>query len=148
MTDNSDVQQPTIQRNPGDWLLQDFVSLINRTQMRVPVTLQLSGLTVSGTMIDGAAYFRRLGDVIADGMQSGNLSTAAESMREYFANNAKIYDKTEDEADSPPTPANYVHLENARFWGTDGKTVNSQGALWRGRLSEVSGFFIGELNKA
>lgn len=147
MTDNSDVQQPAIDRGAGDWLLQDFVSLINRTQLRVPVTLQLSGLTVSGITIDGSAYFRRLGDVIAEGMQSGNVSNAAESMREYFARYTQIYDKTEDEADEPPKPANYIHLENTRFWGTDGQTISSHGTLWRGRLSEVSGFFIGELSK-
>ena len=115
--------------------------------MRVPVTLQLSGLTVSGVTIDGPDYFRRLGDLVAEGMQTGNLSNAADSMREYFARYTEIYAPAEGEAGEPPQPAHYIHLENARFWGTDGQTINSQGALWRGRLSEVSGFFIGELTK-
>ncbi|WP_150123797.1 MULTISPECIES: gas vesicle accessory protein GvpU [Achromobacter] len=132
----------------GDWVLQNFVGLINRTKLQVPVTLQLSGLTVSGTTIAGPEYFRKLGDLIAVGMQNGNVSSAAESMREYFSSHAKIYDGQTVGSEEPSVPATYIHLENAVFWGSDGRTINSQGALWRGRLSEVSGFYLGALVKS
>lgn len=133
----------------GDWVLQDFVGLINRFQLQVGITLQLNGLTVSGTTIDGPAYFRRLGDMVAEGMRrSSNISGAADTMREYFARHASIYDEQNTDSDQTTVPATYIHLENAMFWGSDGRTINSQGALWRGRLSEVSGFYLGALAKS
>lgn len=149
MTADNSTPTPSHDYQSGDWVLQDFVGLINKFQLRVGITLQLNGLTVSGTTIDGPAYFRQLGDMVAEGMRhSSNISGAADTMREYFACRANIYDDQDSESDQPLVPATYIHLENAVFWGSDGQTVNQQGALWRGRLSEVSGFYLGALAKS
>jgi hypothetical protein len=40
----------------------------------------------------------------------------------------------------------FVHLQNARFYSTDGKPVPTHaGVWWRGRISEISGIVIGIL---
>lgn len=149
MTADNNASPPPHDYQSGDWVLQDFVGLINRFQLQVGITLQLNGLTVSGTTIDGPAYFRKLGDMVAEGMQrSSNISSAADTMREYFACRANIYDDQNSETDQPLAPATYIHLQNAVFWGSDGGMINPQGALWRGRLSEVSGFYLGALTRS
>jgi hypothetical protein len=39
-----------------------------------------------------------------------------------------------------------VHLQNARFYSTDGTPVpGNEGVWWRGRISEISGIVIGIL---
>ncbi|QDJ35057.1 gas vesicle protein [Bordetella hinzii] len=43
-----------------------------------------------------------------------------------------------------PLP-NYIHLDGALFFTTDGEPISLQPTLWRGRLAEVDGFVLGKL---
>ncbi|OZI33277.1 gas vesicle protein [Bordetella genomosp. 1] len=48
--------------------------------------------------------------------------------------------------EQPATPLpNYIHLSDAQFFTTEGRPISQQPVLWRGRLSEVDGFVLGNL---
>jgi len=145
MSENTSEQSEPLNSIPGDWLLQDFVGLINSLNLTVGITLQVSGVTVTGLAISGPTYFRLLGDIVAAGAKSGNVSAAAESMRKYFARHAEMYAASDDENSAHPTPG-YIHVQDALILGSDCRPITKQGVLWRGRLSEVSGFSIGSFS--
>ena len=57
-----------------------------------------------------------------------------------------IYDTPPEE--SEPKNPQYIHLLRARTFGPGGIPIpNGPGVLWRGRLTDVSGFSLGELNQ-
>jgi hypothetical protein len=95
--------------------------------------LQVSGLLVSGYLVSGKAYFEAVGQQIVSGVaQNAEL---AEQMRKMFATFESAYPNDPGQKDRPVPQ--FVHLQNARFYSTDGTPVPSNaGVWWRGRISE------------
>ncbi len=125
-----------------DWFLQSLVNMANEGNIGIGITLQVSGLLVSGTLVGGRKYF----DGFAEDFASAFLNDpdTAESVRTSFSKYGGIYDKKEGEEIPPPQ---YIHLENARFFSTTGSpTPGNRGVWWRGRISEVGGFMLGSLS--
>lgn len=137
------VAPPVTFTRPGDsdWLLMDFVRYAN-SGLSLPITLMMGGSLVSGTLIGGAQWLERFSELTFDSLK-GVSREIAEVLRGNIASYAEIYMR-EPEEDAPP--ASFVHLYNAKIY-TGGKIVPTEGAgmLWRGRLSEVSGFNLGTL---
>jgi hypothetical protein len=127
----------------SDWFLQHLVDTVNRTDLELPITVQVAGLFVSGLLVSGKRYFEGFGDDVAAGL--GGDAESAELLRSAFAGFGKIYDDENSVAaiDSP----RFIHLRNARFFGTTNSppVPNNKGVLWRGRLSQVGGFILGIL---
>jgi hypothetical protein len=110
------------------------------------ITLQVSGILVSGTLVNGKQYFEEFSILFADGFKSDQDLELAASFKTLIGSNKEIYtSKRASESDLPPP--GYIHLKNARFF-TPGQNAipNPPGALWRGRISEVGGFFLGSLS--
>lgn len=125
---------------PHDWFLQSLVGIAN-DGIEFGVTLQVSGLLVSGVLTGGKAYFEGFAEDFASGL---NDSKDAESVRSSFAQHGEIYEKSDD----APPPPQYIHLKNARFFNTAGKPIpGNKGVWWRGRISEVAGFTLGSLDQ-
>ena len=131
-----------------DWFLQTFVATVNDHEGFIGVTLQTGGFLVSGRLISGAVYFEEFAEEYA-GHGDGEADKAvfrryAKEFREGLARDAA----------SPPeaglTPPQFVHLRDARFYQSSGQPVvgGETGVLWRGRITEVQGFFLGELGQA
>lgn len=127
-----------------DWLLQQLVLLAD-TGLEMPITLQVSGLLVSGLLVDNQKYFDGFGSDLASGFQEAQI---AEGLKELISKYGDAVKKNiEDGASEPPRPK-YIHLRNAKFFNTSGNPIPAnRGVWWRGRLCEVSGFIIGSLNK-
>lgn len=105
-----------------------------------PIVLHVSGLLVSGTMISGNKYFNLLADVISqDEPKSGNPENVSDVFREMAST---YYPKNEDPA-TKIIPV-YIHLQDAAIW-TPGVKDPIKAALWRGRLSQVSAWSLGNL---
>ncbi|WP_410001495.1 gas vesicle accessory protein GvpU [Rhizobium leguminosarum] len=122
-----------------DWLLQDLVSLANRTGMTIGITLHIGGSIISGLLIGGGQYFRQFAETFAAGFPEGDF---ASGMRSAYERHAKLYEDTDD--DSLPS---YIHLADARVFEPSGRSIPSEsGTLWRGRISSVAGFHIGSLS--
>ncbi|MGP9499720.1 gas vesicle accessory protein GvpU [Halomonas sp. 86] len=142
MTDETTNAEPAPFAVPHDWFLQSLVNMAN-DGIEVGVTLQVSGLLVSGILASGKAYFEGFAEDFSSGL---NDPEAAESVRDSFAKYGEIYKK---EGDDAPPPPQYIHLKNARFFNTSGHPIpGNKGVWWRGRISEVAGFTLGSLGQA
>ena len=134
-----EVQVPSAQH---DWFIQSLVNVANVAPLSFGVTLQVSGLLVSGYLVSGKAYFEAVGGQIIGGLaQDAGL---VEQMRKMFTTFESAYPSVPGSGERPVPQ--FIHLQNARFYGTDGTPVPSnEGMWWRGRISEISGIVIGIL---
>jgi hypothetical protein len=134
-----DVSVPSAQH---DWFIQSLVNVANVAPLSFGVTLQVSGLLVSGYLVSGKAYFEAVGQQIISGVAQN--AALADQMRKMFATFESAYPNDPNQIERPVPQ--FVHLQNARFYSTDGTPVPSnEGVWWRGRISEISGIVIGIL---
>jgi hypothetical protein len=133
---------PIIPSAQHDWFIQSLVDVANVAPLSFGVTLQVSGLLVSGYLVSGKAYFEAVGEQIIRGVAQN--AALAEQMRKMFSTFESAYPNDPGQKDRPVPQ--FVHLQNARFYSTDATPVPSnEGVWWRGRISEISGIVIGIL---
>jgi hypothetical protein len=139
MNEDTSCATPSAQH---DWFIQSLVNVANVAPLSFGVTLQVSGLLVSGYLVSGKAYFAAIGQQVVSAF--GPNADLAEQMRKMFATFESAYPNDPTQKDRPVPQ--FVHLQNARFYSTDGKPVPTHaGVWWRGRISEISGIVIGIL---
>lgn len=128
----------------ADWFLQNLVSMINNGTFGISISLHVAGFVVSGTLISGKQYFTELGAYVGNALSYSPEMAAV--FQEYFAQPATlIYDQ--NEAQRPLGPPTFIHLKDARFFRSGSQTpFPEQGVLWRGKLVDVAGFFIGSMS--
>lgn len=120
-----------------DWLVAEFVNMANRLDLGIDITLQVGGIMVSGMLIGGKTYFTEL----AKSLENANGEPVVnKTLSDFILGHANIYEMNPD--DPVDTPG-YIHLSNARFFTPGGAPKSSEGVLWRGRIAEISGFFLG-----
>lgn len=143
MNDTTTAGQLPVPSAQHDWFIQSLVNVANVAPLSFGVTLQVSGLLVSGYLVSGKAYFEAVGNQIVGGISQN--AALADQLRKMFTTFESAY-PTEPGQFERPVPQ-FIHLQNARFYSTDGTPVPSNaGVWWRGRISEISGIVIGILN--
>lgn len=157
MTDaNNGAPEPTDEeieesyRLPADGHLQFLVQLVNNADIEFGLTVTVGGLIVSGRLASLSNYFKDFSDAFADGLDfeepSGDDSEARESIREMMALPARVAKKSSKSRELAPR---HLHLRNPSFRsGQAVITPNSPmgSSWWRGRLSEIDGYFLGEID--
>ncbi len=138
----ADNVTPDVPSAQHDWFIQQLVNVATVAPLTFGVTLQVSGLLVSGYLVSGKAYFEAVGKQIVKGVAQN--AAVADQMRQMFATFASAYPNEPGQAERPVPQ--FIHLQNARFYSTDGTPVpGNEGVWWRGRISEISGIVIGIL---
>ena len=109
------------------------------------ITVTVGGVLVSGTLIDGATYFKEAAKGFASA--TGNVPSVNEFLSQFAEAHSAMYEESEEEKLDlfAAKPASYIHLKDARFFTPGGFMPNNQGLLWRGRLAAVEGFAFGNL---
>jgi len=127
-----------------DWFLQSLVNMANDSDLGFGITLQVSGMLVSGNLVSVKQYFEGFAADFASPFATN--PEVAESIKESFSSYGNLYSKdAEAEGDLPPPQ--YIHLKNARFFNTAGNPIpGNRGVWWRGRICEVGGFSLGSLS--
>ncbi|CUJ90071.1 gas vesicle accessory protein GvpU [Achromobacter xylosoxidans] len=127
---------------PADVFLQFLVNLVNNGgQLKsIGVTLQMSGMLVSGSIVSGAEYFDRFAETFSDSLSDMDTQ-ARQSVRTSLAELGDVFRLPQP---AEPLP-NYIHLVDALFFTADGTPIAGQPTLWRGRSSAVDGFILGRL---
>jgi len=134
---------PSVPSAQHDWFIQSLVNVANVAPLSFGVTLQVSGLLVSGYLVSGRTYFEAIGQQIVSGLSQN--AALADQMRKMFATFESAYPNDPGQSERPVPQ--FVHLQNARFYSTDGTPVPAnEGVWWRGRISQISGIVIGILN--
>lgn len=143
----SNIQDNNIVHNK-DWFLESLVTTVNTSNIEIGITLQMDGFLVSGYIVNGRKYFEGFStEFIAETSVAFENQEALDNIQQAFNKYASVYDVSEDE--DMNNGANFIHLESARFFNTNGAPIpNNRGMWWRGRISEVNGFILGTLNAA
>lgn len=125
-----------------DWFLTEMVDIGNSANVAsFELTLQVSGLLISGTLISGAMYFNELKGVLSAGQEDPGW------IADWL--DARAKDVLIDPENVKQVTPNYIHLRDARFFSPNGGPLpNNHGVLWRGRLRSIDGFWFGVLVKA
>jgi hypothetical protein len=130
-----------------DWFLRSTVETIIAHGVEIGVTLAVGGAIVSGVLISGKKYFEELGDALnAASETEGDIqSVLGDSWRQFTT----IYDKPEGAPDDWQAPsAAYLHLRGARYYAPGQRPIPAEGALWRGKLSAVDAFSVGQFRES
>lgn len=129
-----------------DWFLQSIIETVISQGVEIGVIVNTGGAIISGMLISGEKYFDELGNVMtaaseADGDIQAVLGQAWKGYK-------SIYQRPTDAEDEWQQPqAHFIHLKNARYYAPgQSPTPSSQGLLWRGKLSSVDGFTIGNFS--
>lgn len=150
----------------SDWLLVMFLDLAERDVVSIDVTLLVGGTVVSGTPISIKEYFTGLGEQLGEGFDRAagagkgdvwreQLSRQGERAHaEYLArletrakgaaeaiesgDSVKIEEARATEQDQG---REYVLLRDATVFGPSSEEIRVP--LWRGRLVDVAGWFLG-----
>lgn len=141
-------QMTTIQNKPGggkpmgkegtkDSLLELFVAAANKHDFSLDITLNINGAVISGTTVSAKEYFEMLGESFEDG------NDVAQALSEQLQ---KAGESLEDGSNSN---VNFIHLKNTKVYCGDSKPTPSRGKiLWRGKLNDIDGFFVGKISES
>jgi hypothetical protein len=131
----------------SDWFLQHLVSISNDAGLQIGLTVQVGGLLVSGQLVSGEQYFEGIAADFEHGLAA--YPQLAQAMKKSFASFGVIYKSESQPEGSQSVEArapNYIHLTDARFFSTAGDPIpQNKGVWWRGRISAIGGFTIGQL---
>ena len=122
-----------------DWLLQWLGGFINQTNVHIGITLTVGGNMITGTLIPHSAYFERL----AKDMSAPFAASGGDAQKTLHDRIIRFNDPVDPGTE---LPIQYIHLDNARVHTGGNQILPSKGTLWRGKLSAVEGFILGELN--
>ena len=117
-----------------DNILEFLVQAANKHDFNLDITLNVKGAVITGTMVSAKDYFRTLSGTFEEGndiaqMLSEQLGLAGEAA-----------------GNSDETGANFLHMKDTKVYCGDSKPTPSKGnILWRGKLSEIDGFFLGRI---
>lgn len=136
---------PVLDPNSVDNVLQVFSYLANQSGLGIPITLNVSGLLVSGLIISRDEYMKGIANTIRKG-----VSMWPEDDKNFVED--QLLKSMEEPLDEEKMPklvddVRYIHLKGARVFSVGGKPIPSSGDgfLWRGRINSVDGFSIGQL---
>ena len=126
-----------------DWFLQNLVNLVNARDVKLGITLNVGGFLVSGILISGQKFFSGFGADLGSSFDDPEIRSGVEQA---YAHLGDIYTPARA-GTGVTTPPNYLHLMEAKFFHIAGAPIpGNKGVWWRGRISEVSGFFLGMLD--
>lgn len=129
-----------INSTPDPFLAALAAYAIKNESFELGLTLHVSGVVVSGVMISPAAFFDHLADWVAERGAGEFGESLARPMAQMFRDGAA--DQQAD--DDAPIPVNFIHLRHGQVFAP-GLAEPLPPAPWRGRLSHVSGWSIGNL---
>lgn len=135
------IQKVEIIKGEKDWFLETLVNIVNNNDLSIGLTIVTHGFLVSGDIIGGKIYFEDFGkemqSIVSETSEGVSISEHFKKMGD------EIY--SEEKMDKNPS---FIHFKNAKFFHTSGEPVpNNRGVLWRGKISEVSGYSLGKLSK-
>jgi hypothetical protein len=117
-----------------DSILEFFVQASNKHDFSLDITLNVNGAVITGTLVSAKEYFDSLSETFEDG------SEVAQKLSEELAKAGESVEGNQC------AEAHFIHLKNTKVYCGDSKPTPSKGKImWRGKISEVDGFFLGKI---
>lgn len=118
----------------NDWVLQRFVTLANIGDLKVPVSLQVKGTYIYGTLVSGMAYSE---DLELNLVRDENSEEWNEYWRKFVSQIKELY---EYDNYKKTKSSQFIHLKNAKIcMGNHTYATN----MLRCKLYEVDGWCLG-----
>jgi hypothetical protein len=134
-----------------DRFLMTLVELVNDAgELEIGMTLHVSGVIVSGLLISDRRYFELLNEAVQPGgsQESAGLREAlGDALTDQAESDRAAEFSTETDSEQAALElflTSYIHMRNAEVHAPGGPGRLAP-ALWRGRLSHVSGWSVGVL---
>ena len=112
-------------KSDSDRLLKELTKYVNETHYEINITIFVQGVVISGMLITEIEYI----DTV-----SGQYIGLSEEVLDIFWSSRD--DSIKDD---------YIHLKNAIFHSAVSPITINNKVYWRGRLSSIDGFVVGEL---
>ncbi|HWO97564.1 MAG TPA: gas vesicle accessory protein GvpU [Bacillus sp. (in: firmicutes)] len=124
-----------------DAIVLMFLTLVEEDGMEVPITLNVNGAVISGTLVGASTYYEgvtKSAEAMQDSTMSKIISKKLNDLKEaYIKQKQEDKDDKEDEESSPT----FIHLKDAAYIVANGQSASTNsGTWWRGRISSVDGF--------
>ncbi|MTH54778.1 gas vesicle protein GvpU [Bacillus mangrovi] len=121
--------------NSRDTILEMLVQAANKHDFSLNLTVNMKGSLVTGTLISAREYFEEMSEVF----EGGNDLSRKISDKLLSASKQNV-----EQADE----AAFIHLKDAKVYCGDSKpTPSGSEFLWRGRLDQADGFFLGKISE-
>ncbi|SHN23245.1 gas vesicle accessory protein GvpU [Gracilibacillus kekensis] len=118
----------------ADTILGFFVQATNKHDFNLDITLNVNGALVSGTTISAQEYFEELSEAFEDGNEISKKISE------------QLVQASEEAETNTNESASFIHLKSTKVYCGDSKSTPSKGnILWRGKLSDIDGFFLGKI---
>src|SRR5262245_44066647 len=146
MPDDANTEVPKKPELPvpmRDWNLLNLIDLANRLEAGFPVTIVCGGAVITGDLVSVREYFRLFGELLSGPFEPHNQE-AADAIRKQFegvGDEIRAEIEEEESGAREPTLPSFIHLRNAQFVAGNAM-LPTNGMLWRGKLSHVSGFAL------
>ncbi|MFS0728230.1 gas vesicle accessory protein GvpU [Paenibacillus sp. 1P07SE] len=120
-----------------DSTLEFFVKATNKHDFSLDITLNVRGAMISGTTISASGYLESL----AESFEEGN--EVSQKLGEQMRKAGEAAEESDDDE------LHFIHLKDAQIYLADNKGMPTRGkVLWRGRLTEVDGYFLGKITES
>jgi hypothetical protein len=117
-----------------DSILEFFVQAANKHDFSLDITLNVKGAVITGTMISAREYFNTLSEIFEDGNE------VAQMLSEQLGKAGEASQSSDD------SEAFFIHMKETKVYCGDSKPTPSKGEiLWRGKINEIDGFFLGKI---
>lgn len=141
LADSVDLLQP-------DSTLQGLTGMVNDTGIRIDVTLTVAGQTICGQLMPAHEFFMATAQLVDDASVIGpdGLPIAHDDDNGMKAL-SKYYRSVADEVKAPDQegdlvfPPRHIHVSDAQVVASGGRLLEI--GLWRGRLTQVTGWTLG-----
>ncbi len=128
-----------------DWFLAWIIGHAESFGLDQGITLTVGGRLITGRVVSPKAYFDLARAAVQDGSFGGE---GGEQMKSILADSYGQWAELFPDVGAPIGSGKfaYIHLKEAKVWNGNGTYLPTNGGgLWRGKLSAVDGFFLGEL---
>ncbi|UTR11674.1 gas vesicle protein GvpU [Evansella sp. LMS18] len=120
-----------------DSMLEVFVYAAQDYGYSIDITLNVHGSLVTGKIVGEQEYFQRLSENFKD-----DSSETAEKIKD------ELLKASEDAKKSDNNNVEFIHLKNAQVYVGDTQPTPSENHfLWRGKINDVNGFFLGRIKQ-
>ncbi|KZN30071.1 hypothetical protein N480_03760 [Pseudoalteromonas luteoviolacea S2607] len=127
-----DTKKPTNEQQ--DRLLSNLVKIVNKSSLEMSIILFTPSGVMCGQMISAKRYFEETGALLDDGFKRSFPDFEADKDLSQVLSAAH---------DNPLFKDGYIHLLSYKLIDAKGNISNFDNCLWRGKLSEIAGFTLG-----
>jgi len=135
----------------SDWLLEILLDIVSNTGREQPLTVFCGGFAVSGTAIREEEYFERLGGNLFQELAVDSARLREDRQHRYVQIRAELDQSTlaDDRRKAlldelQEMRRRFIVMRDVAIVGAGEQAFRAP--VWRGRLSEVSGWIVGSID--